>query len=1245
MPSVIGKIISFEGAFSIKGLDGSVRKALLGDNIYEGEVLIGDKNNTPLNNIEISISDASTIVIRGQEKQLFDASLATREFTKEETITQKDSIEAMLEASGDLEEIQELETAAGEEVVTESSGTAEAAFAELNNASVNVSADLRQRAFDANDGFNNFDDGEDARRSELVDITIDPTTSKITDDTNSGSKTDTITNDSTPTISGTAEAGATVVITDSAGKIVGKGVSNASGNYLITTSPLPEGSNDLIVTATDSAGNSASTSQNVTVDTSAESGVVTIDTIAGDDILNAQELNEAIQTVSGTAAGGDISEGDTVTVTINGVEHTTTVSSDGRYSVDVATDDLAANGAVYVSVTSTDLAGNIVESTVSSVVTVDDIADALDDIATTDEDSSIIINVLANDEADSTITSVETPLNASGEALGSVEIVMVDGVEQIKFTPAENFDTLNAGESSDVSFTYSIKDALGNDGSATTTVTIEGLNNDLTYVSESASYKNVVGIYEVGADGKPVSGTVVIDDQNGLVSGTHLADLDPNKDYDFFIIANGANEINENSIITFDNSGEKPILLINGNAASHPVYFTEPTFNPDGEDHFKFELDGNGGTTIKIEDLPNLGDADFGDVVLHTNFEMANRIAVDADLADVSDTGASNTDNITSDKTPTITGNTEQGANVVITNNGVIVGSGVADRFGDYSITTTALEDGVQELFITATDADGNSAQTTQVITIDTVAPDAPVITNITDNAGDYSSVTLFGTGEPGATISLYSKDGSTTAGNNTNLNDYTEVDTSASPIIVDSSGNWSLDISNLPNTPVNDNEFFKAVQTDVAGNDSVESNRAHFWHGTWTNVQTEVEDDFILMGSGNDTIVINDNDIDDRVVVDGGNGTDTAKFSGNFSNYIITTDANGNTIVTESVASDSDGDGIGDVNELRNFEIIKFADGTYDVAAGLFYTVKEGTTTETLEVEVPFLLGTKDLNSGSVSDWHADGVTISATNSRGNTTVGFDNHSQLSSTHQGIGLGVGGGDNNQIDKNEKLTLTFDNPVKSGAEIGISGMGGHFVEDSSVDAAAHWVAYRNDVEVSSGDVQVDSTGKTADDTSFTVDATFDRIEFSVSFMDNSTTNSNYSLKYIDGEYLTEVEQTVDFDTLLIADDSIDLSGIANNSDIANNIEHLDLANGVSQRVTLKIEDIMDMTDNNNTLRIDGDSSDHINLDTITDSDPSGDWRSGETVLIDNQEYSRYTGEIGGDSVTLEVSVNIQVDES
>ncbi|MFA7611013.1 MAG: cell shape-determining protein MreD, partial [Sulfurimonas sp.] len=183
MPSIIGKIISFEGTFNTKGVDGSIRQALLGDNIYEGEVLIGDKNNTPLNNIEISMADGSTIIIRGQEKQLFDVSLTAQEFSKEETITQKDSIEAMLEASGDLEEIQELETAAGEEAVTESLGTAEATFAELNNASVNVSADLRDRIF-LEEHTENIEDftREDIRRA-LGDtlVTADPSVTAVND--------------------------------------------------------------------------------------------------------------------------------------------------------------------------------------------------------------------------------------------------------------------------------------------------------------------------------------------------------------------------------------------------------------------------------------------------------------------------------------------------------------------------------------------------------------------------------------------------------------------------------------------------------------------------------------------------------------------------------------------------------------------------------------------------------------------------------------------------------------------------------------------------------------------------------------------------------------------------------------------------------------------------------------------------------------------------------------------------------
>ena len=106
------------------------------------------------------------------------------------------------------------------------------------------------------------------------------------------------------------------------------------------------------------------------------------------------------------------------------------------------------------------------------------------------------------------------------------------------------------------------------------------------------------------------------------------------------------------------------------------------------------------------------------------------------------------------------------------------------------------------------------------------------------------------------------------------------------------------------------------------------------------------------MAGSGNDTINTDDtlsgtnengyvtstnDDTNDSVVIDGGDGNDTVTFGKDMSDYTITTDAQGNIIVTEGVASDSDGDGIGDVTELRNVETIKFADGTYDTATGNF--------------------------------------------------------------------------------------------------------------------------------------------------------------------------------------------------------------------------------------------------------------------------------------------------------------------
>ncbi len=146
---------------------------------------------------------------------------------------------------------------------------------------------------------------------------------------------------------------------------------------------------------------------------------------------------------------------------------------------------------------------------------------------------------------------------------------------------------------------------------------------EITYSTDGfAKFANAVGFYKPDDDGKPELGKLLVDDQHTLEDGDHLAYVTPN-DYCFFIIANGADEISKDSKITFDNSGELPILLVDGVAVTSPVYFSNPDLNAGGRDHFKLELDGNGGTTIKIEDL-DLGDADFDDVVMHTNFEMTD---------------------------------------------------------------------------------------------------------------------------------------------------------------------------------------------------------------------------------------------------------------------------------------------------------------------------------------------------------------------------------------------------------------------------------------------------------------------------------------------------------------------------------------------------------------------------------------------------------------------------------------------
>ncbi|MCG7550244.1 Ig-like domain-containing protein, partial [Pseudoalteromonas sp. Of7M-16] len=141
------------------------------------------------------------------------------------------------------------------------------------------------------------------------------------------------------------------------------------------------------------------------------------------------------------------------------------------------------------------------------------------------------------------------------------------------------------------------------------------------------------------------------------------------------------------------------------------------------------------------------------------------------DLDSASDTGGSNTDNVTSDTTPTFSGTAESGSTVRLYSDqsgNTVIGSGTATG-GNWQITTSTLSATTHAITAKATDASSNesSASSALNVTIDTSAPNAPGTpdlsassdsgTSNTDNITNDTTPTITGTGTTGDTINLLS--------------------------------------------------------------------------------------------------------------------------------------------------------------------------------------------------------------------------------------------------------------------------------------------------------------------------------------------------------------------------------------------------------------------------------------------------------------------------------------------------------
>lgn len=145
------------------------------------------------------------------------------------------------------------------------------------------------------------------------------------------------------------------------------------GTWSLSLSPgdlqaLPQGSDSIVIKATDAAGNATTITSSVTVDFTAPTLIV--NAIAGDNQVNILEAQSAI-TVTGTASLSEA--GREVSVLINGHTYTGTVQGDGTWTLSIAAGDLSnqPNGTYLLVVSLSDSAGNTTTDTVQLVVKTD----------------------------------------------------------------------------------------------------------------------------------------------------------------------------------------------------------------------------------------------------------------------------------------------------------------------------------------------------------------------------------------------------------------------------------------------------------------------------------------------------------------------------------------------------------------------------------------------------------------------------------------------------------------------------------------------------------------------------------------------------------------------------------------------------------------------------------------------------------------------------------------------------------
>jgi len=533
------------------------------------------------------------------------------------------------------------------------------------------------------------------------------------DSSGNRSGTTTVTIDSTPPadpvvnpgngtqVSGTAEPGSTVTVTDANNNPIGQTTADGQGNWSITpATPLPDGSSVTVV-ATDAAGN-VSNGTTVTIDTSAPSDPTAAPT-------------------NGTLLTGTGEEGSTLVFT-DGAGNALgqlTVGAGGNWTF--TPQQPLANGTV-VSIVARDAAGN--ESTAVQV-TVDSLAPTTPTLdpsngaqlgGTGEIGSTVIVSVAGSEVARVQVGQDGRWSYTPGSPIADGTAISVQGTDAAGNTTPTVNGTVDGVAPGAPDILPSNGTTFSGTAEAGSTVILSGPDGEIGRALADAE-----GRWSFTATtpvGNGVTVSAVAQDAAGNTGGSDSVVVDNSAPP-----APGINPSN-GSVITGTSEIASTITLVYANN----VLIGQATTTPDG--------------TWTFTPSPPLADGTKIDVIAQD--AAGNASAVASIIIDAMPPAAPV---VAPSNGSVLSGTAEAGSTVVVMFEGNEVGRGVADGDGKWSFALNPAPGNGDVLQVTATDAAGNVSTATNV-TVDALPPPAPVIS-------DSNGAVLVGTAEAGSTVLL----------------------------------------------------------------------------------------------------------------------------------------------------------------------------------------------------------------------------------------------------------------------------------------------------------------------------------------------------------------------------------------------------------------------------------------------------------------------------------------------------------